>query len=181
MIVAMQETATEDQIQVVVEHLIEMGFSVHRTTGERQTILAAVGSRTDFDTRNLEVLSGVMEVHRISAPYKLAGRSFRPQGTVIDLAFYQGGADALRLGEEFHHNGLNIRCAQINRVPRGLDGLWTRRRLAHETIGLLQSHGKIIREHMITHVVPFADGPQFLADLVTNRPDFLQIIFAVNE
>src|SRR5438128_8047750 len=86
MIVAMQETATEDQIQVVVEHLIEMGFSVHRTTGERQTILAAVGSRADFDTRNLEVLSGVMEVHRISAPYKLAGGSFRPQGTVIEFA-----------------------------------------------------------------------------------------------
>ena len=85
MIVAMQETATEDQIQVVTEHLLEMGFSVHRTTGERQTILAAVGARTDFDTRNLEVLSGVMEVHRISAPYKLAGRSFRPQGTVIEF------------------------------------------------------------------------------------------------
>jgi 3-deoxy-7-phosphoheptulonate synthase len=86
MIVAMQETATDDQIQVVVEHLMEMGFSVHRTTGERQTILAAVGARTDFDTRNLEVLSGVMEVHRISAPYKLAGRGFRPQGTVIEFA-----------------------------------------------------------------------------------------------
>ena len=85
MIVAMQETATEDQIQVVVEHLIEMGFSVHRTTGERQTILAAVGSRSDFDTRNLEVLGGVMEVHRISAPYKLAARSFRPQGTTVEF------------------------------------------------------------------------------------------------
>ena len=85
MIVAMQETASEEQIQVVVEHLIDLGFSVHRTTGERQTILAAVGSRSDFDTRNLEVLGGVMEVHRISAPYKLAGRSFRPQGTIIDF------------------------------------------------------------------------------------------------
>ena len=85
MIVAMQETATEEQIQVVVEHLIQMGFSVHRTTGERQSILAAVGSRADFDTRNLEVLGGVQEVHRISAPYKLAGRSFRPQGTVIEF------------------------------------------------------------------------------------------------
>lgn len=83
MIVAMQETATEDQIQVVTEHLVDMGFAVHRTTGERQTILAAVGARSDFDTRNLEVLSGVMEVHRISAPYKLAARSFRPQGTII--------------------------------------------------------------------------------------------------
>src|SRR5260370_8717157 len=85
MIVAMQETATDDKIQVVVERLMELGFSVRRTTGERQTILAAVGARTDFDTRNLEVLSGVMEVHRISAPYKLAGRGFRPQGTVIEF------------------------------------------------------------------------------------------------
>jgi 3-deoxy-7-phosphoheptulonate synthase len=86
MIVAMQDSATEEQIQQVVEHLVRMGFSVHRTTGERQTVLAAVGARVDFDTRNLEVLSGVEHVHRISAPYKLAGRSFRPQGTVIEFA-----------------------------------------------------------------------------------------------
>src|ERR1700736_2540936 len=85
MIVAMQESATDEQIQQVVEHLVRMGFSVHRTTGERQTVLAAVGARVDFDTRNLEVLSGVEHVHRISAPYKLAGRSFRPQGTVIEF------------------------------------------------------------------------------------------------
>jgi 3-deoxy-7-phosphoheptulonate synthase len=85
MIVAMQETATDEQIQQVVEHLIRMGFSVHRTTGERQTVLAAVGARVDFDTRNLEVLAGVEHVHRISAPYKLAGRSFRPGGTILEL------------------------------------------------------------------------------------------------
>jgi len=82
----MQESATDEQIQQVVEHLVRMGFSVHRTTGERQTVLAAVGARVDFDTRNLEVLSGVEHVHRISAPYKLAGRSFRPQGTIVELA-----------------------------------------------------------------------------------------------
>lgn len=85
MIVAMQETATDEQIQDVVEHLIRMGFSVHRTTGERQTVLAAVGARVDFDTRNLEVLAGVEHVHRISAPYKLAGRSFRPDGTIVEF------------------------------------------------------------------------------------------------
>ena len=86
MIVAMQESASEEQVQKVIEHLVRMGFSVHRTTGARQTVLAAVGARIDFDTRNLEVLSGVQEVHRISAPYKLAGRSFRPQGTLIEFA-----------------------------------------------------------------------------------------------
>jgi len=65
---------------------VGMGFAVHRSTGARQTVVAAVGVRADFDIRNLEVFAGVQEVHRISAPYKLAGRSFRPQGTVVAFA-----------------------------------------------------------------------------------------------
>lgn len=83
MIVAMLENASEDQIQEVTNHLMQMGFAVHRTTGARQSVLAAVGRRIDFDTRDLEVLPGVEKVHRISAPYKLVGRQFRPHDTVI--------------------------------------------------------------------------------------------------
>lgn len=108
-------------------------------------------------------------------------RALRPQGTVIDLAFYQGGAERLRLGEEFHHNGLAIRCAQIGRVPRGLAYQWDRLRLANETLGLLHDRGADIREHMITHVVQIDDAPDFLRDLVANRPDFLQIVFDFTE
>lgn len=85
MIVAMQEGASEEQIQRVIERLVELGFDVHRSTGVNQTVLGAVGSRTDFDTRDIEVLDGVKEVHRISSPYKLAARSFRPEGTVVKL------------------------------------------------------------------------------------------------
>lgn len=86
MIVAMTESASEDQIQQVIERLVEMGFGVHRSTGVKQTVLGVVGARVNFDTRELEVLPGVQEVHRISSPYKLAGRSFRPEGTVVKLA-----------------------------------------------------------------------------------------------
>jgi len=85
MIVAMLETASEDQIQDVIDHLVKMGFEVHRSTGARQTVLGAVGRRIDFDIRDIEVLSGVHHVHRISSPYKLVGRSFRPDGTTIKL------------------------------------------------------------------------------------------------
>src|SRR5947209_8697972 len=85
MIVAMQEVADEAQIQQVIEHLVKMGFEVHRSTGARMTVLGAVGSNIDFDIRILELLPGVQEVHRISSPYKLAGRSFRPEGTVVKL------------------------------------------------------------------------------------------------
>jgi 3-deoxy-7-phosphoheptulonate synthase len=83
MIVAMQEVATEEQIQQVIERLINMGFEVHRSTGARQTVLGAVGARHEFDIRDIEVLPGVSEVHRISSPYKLVARSFRPEGTVV--------------------------------------------------------------------------------------------------
>ena len=83
----------------------------------------------------------------------------RPQGTVIDLAFYQGGADAVRLGEEFHHNGLALRCAQIGRVPRGLAHTWDRERLSAETIDLLRADGDLIRKHLISAVVPFEEAP----------------------
>lgn len=85
MIVAMQEGADEPQIQSVIEHLVKMGFEVHRSTGARMTVLGAVGAGIDFDIRILELLPGVQEVHRISSPYKLAGRSFRPEGTVVRL------------------------------------------------------------------------------------------------
>ncbi|HET8891993.1 MAG TPA: 3-deoxy-7-phosphoheptulonate synthase [Candidatus Angelobacter sp.] len=83
MIVAMQEQATEEQIQQVIERLIEMGFEVHRSTGARQTVLGAVGARHEFDIRDIEVLPGVGDAHRISSPYKLVARSFRPEGTVV--------------------------------------------------------------------------------------------------
>jgi 3-deoxy-7-phosphoheptulonate synthase len=85
MIVAMQEAASEEQIQQVIDHLVRLGFEVHRSTGARQTVLGAVGAKTEVDIRLLELLSGVQEVHRISSPYKLAGRNFRPEGTVVRL------------------------------------------------------------------------------------------------
>ena len=85
MIVAMQEVASEEQIQQVIAELMKLGFEVHRSTGVQQTVLGAVGARTDFDIREIEVLPGVGHVHRITVPYKLVGRAFRPQGTTICL------------------------------------------------------------------------------------------------
>jgi 3-deoxy-7-phosphoheptulonate synthase len=86
MIVAMQEAASEEQIQHVLDQLVQMGFEVHRSTGARQTVLGGVGARAGFDTREVEMMPGVQEVHRITSPYKLAGRNFRPEGTVVKFA-----------------------------------------------------------------------------------------------
>jgi 3-deoxy-7-phosphoheptulonate synthase len=83
MIVAMQDHATEEHIQKVIERMVELGFNVHRTTGAAQTILAGVGTPEHFDVAEFKVLEGVHDAYRISSPYKLAGRNFRPGGTQI--------------------------------------------------------------------------------------------------
>ncbi len=106
-----------------------------------------------------------------------AMKALRPHGCVIDLAFYQAGADPVRLGEEFHHNWLSIRCAQIGRVPPGMERLWDHERLGRETIDLLAERGPAIRNQLVTHVVPFDEAPDFLRHLVAERPDFIQIVF----
>ncbi len=85
MVIVMQEGAAEAQIQAVIDRLVNLGFDVHRSTGARHTVLGAVGAKIDFDTRDVEVMEGVSEVLRISAPYKLASRAFRPQGTVVEI------------------------------------------------------------------------------------------------
>jgi Zinc-binding dehydrogenase len=106
----------------------------------------------------------------------MALRLLRPQGSVIDLAFYTRGADEVRLGEEFHHNGLSLRCAQIGRVPRGLAHAWDRERLSHETIALLTRRGPLLREHMITDIVDFGQAPALLGDLAARRRHALQAV-----
>jgi threonine dehydrogenase-like Zn-dependent dehydrogenase len=103
-------------------------------------------------------------------------RSLRPQGAVIDLAFYQAGAPSVRLGEEFHHNGLAIVCAQIGRVPRGMADEWPRIALAAVALDLLRERGADIRRHMVTDVVAFEEGPELLADLAGRRRATVQAV-----
>lgn len=105
-------------------------------------------------------------------------RCLRPQGVAIDLAFYQGGAEHLRLGEEFHHNGLALRCAQIGRVPRGLAHLWDRERLSRETIELLGVHGAAVREHLVTDVVPLAAAPELMRAVAARERHVIQAVFS---
>jgi hypothetical protein len=108
-------------------------------------------------------------------------RILRPQGTVVDLAFYTDDGSALRLGAEFHHNGLGIRSAQIGRVPRGTAHLWDRERLSAETIALLLDEGPLLREHVITDVLPLRDGPALLIDLAARRRHTIQAVLEVDD
>jgi len=92
MVVVMEERATEEQIDKVIARLVEMGMDVHRSTGVTRTVLGVVGQHRP-DAGIIEVLDGVHEVVRISEPYKLASRTFKPEGTVVSVGDIRLGRD----------------------------------------------------------------------------------------
>ena len=95
MLVVMQEGAEESQIQKVIDRLVAMGFTVHRSTGIVHTVLGGVGPVDDFDPILFEVMDGVKECHRIVSPYKLASRNFRPGGTIVRIRDVEIGGDSV--------------------------------------------------------------------------------------
>src|SRR5438552_6084312 len=92
MVVVMEERATEAQIEKVVATLVEQGMDVHRSTGVNRSVLGVVGAHR-VDPALIEVMDGVHEVLRITEPYKLASRTFKPEGTVITIDDVRIGGD----------------------------------------------------------------------------------------
>jgi 3-deoxy-7-phosphoheptulonate synthase len=92
MVVVMEERATEAQIEKVVASLVEQGMDVHRSTGVNRSVLGVVGAHR-VDPALIEVMDGVHEVLRITEPYKLASRTFKPEGTVVTIDDVRIGGD----------------------------------------------------------------------------------------
>lgn len=97
MIVNMLGEATEEQINHVVSRIKECGYEAHLIRGKERTVIGVVGN-SQRHLSELEALSaapGVEDIVRISHPFKLAARSCRPEGTVLNLGkgVTIGGAD----------------------------------------------------------------------------------------
>lgn len=99
---------------------------------------------------------------------------------VVALGFVQGGAEALRLGEEFHHNRIQIICSQIGNVDPALSQRWNRLRLIH-TIMELQVQGVLSLRPLITHILPFARAAEAYTLLDSGAPDVLQVVLSFDE
>jgi len=95
MLVVMQEGATEQQIQRVIDRMVAMGFTVHRSTGVIHTVLGGVGPEEGIDPVELELIDGVKEARHITSSYKLAGRHFRPAGTVVEVCGVRIGGERI--------------------------------------------------------------------------------------
>src|SRR2546426_8691877 len=80
-----KEVSTEKQIKRVIDRGGGRGFDVPPPPGATHPVRGGVGVLTDFAPRHIELLDGVREVVRITQPYKLASRHFRPEGTIVDV------------------------------------------------------------------------------------------------
>src|SRR5262245_53940419 len=86
MIVVMRSSASERDIQVILERLAEHRLTGHISQGEERSIIGVVGAGIPPTLREeLELLEGVQEVVRITRPYKLAAREFHPQDTIVHV------------------------------------------------------------------------------------------------
>src|SRR5215212_3178138 len=84
MVIVMEKHTGEGNIERVMSELIARGFDVHRSTGSDQTVLGVVGHVDTIDPREFELFDGVQEVVRVSEPYKLTSRTFRPHKTIVN-------------------------------------------------------------------------------------------------
>jgi 3-deoxy-7-phosphoheptulonate synthase len=96
MVVVMKVGASEAHVETVIEKLSARGFDVLRTSGQQQSILCAIGVKRDSELRQFRILDGVAEVHRITTPYKLAGRTWKKDNSVVNVGEVAvGGADVV--------------------------------------------------------------------------------------
>jgi 3-deoxy-7-phosphoheptulonate synthase len=96
MVVVLETGTTEKQIEEIVRVLRDHGFDIHRSTGVQHTVIGAIGVHPEFDHRQIELLSGVAEVVRITEPFKLASRAFKREGSIFDVGGIKiGGSEVV--------------------------------------------------------------------------------------
>src|SRR5208282_6551052 len=86
MLVVMKAQATPEQIQAVCDYIEQLGFRAHPLPGAQRTAIGITGNKGEVERGNLEEMSGVAEVIRVSKPYKLASRDVKEEDTVVRLA-----------------------------------------------------------------------------------------------
>jgi len=96
-VIILENNAKEGQINSVIKRLEDYGFQVHISRGEQRTVIGAIGVKPNFDIRQIKMLDGVADVYRITAPYKLASRSFKEENTVLNIKNVEVGGNHIAM------------------------------------------------------------------------------------
>jgi 3-deoxy-7-phosphoheptulonate synthase len=150
MIIVMDPDASDVAVERVVAHLVELGFDVHRSSGQSKTILGVVGDVGPNDVDVVREFEAVAEVVRVSEPFRLASRRFREAPTVVEGSFGTIGGgrpwiaiEPVGLEQDGTTNvgeDLPPPSAELGyevRAGRPFDAAVTRARIAPESLGAL--------------------------------------------
>jgi 3-deoxy-7-phosphoheptulonate synthase len=96
MIVIMKPNASPDEVRAVIARAESLGVQTHPIYGENRTVVALVGDLTRISRETFNAMDGVRETMRIQEPYKLSGRTARPDNTIVEIP----GTDVRIGGEE---------------------------------------------------------------------------------
>jgi 3-deoxy-7-phosphoheptulonate synthase len=184
MIVNMSDSATEEQIEHIIQRIREAGFQPHITRGTERAIVAAVGSGgRRHEIEALSVAPGVDNVVAIAQPFKLVSRQTRPQPTVVDVGGIKiGGPEVVVIAgpcsvesrEQLLETAQGVKRAGATML-RG--GAYKPRTSPYEFQGLGIEALKILREAreltglpVVTEVMSTED-----VDLICEYADMLQV------
>ncbi|MFL6775185.1 MAG: zinc-binding alcohol dehydrogenase [Sphingomicrobium sp.] len=154
---------------------------------DRRTRAKEMGAAHVLDPRNEAIASTIKEmtngrgadacIEVSGAPPALAEaiRSVAYSARVVAMGFFQGEVAGLRLGEEFHHNRVQLVCSQISGVAAEASYRWSKPRLWRTAVEL-QHQGVLSLVPLITHSTSFDEAPALFARLDEGEPGLLQSV-----
>lgn len=95
MVIVMKPQATKEDIAGVERLLKDLNLGVHISQGSERTIIGVIGDKRMLADYPLELLPGVDRMVHIVEPYKLAGRTFSPENSVIRIKDTEIGGDQI--------------------------------------------------------------------------------------
>ncbi|HEY0168326.1 MAG TPA: zinc-binding alcohol dehydrogenase [Jatrophihabitans sp.] len=166
-------------VDVVAVDLEPDRLRLSRELGARHTLLAADSPAAAV--RNVTGGLGADVCIELSGSYPALQEAIRTcgySGRVIAAGFYQGDATALRLGEEFHHNRIELVSSQISGSAARYERRWSRQRL-HRGFMRLVADGRVDPLPLVSRVLPAAEVSQAF-ELIASNPEVLQVVLDFN-
>ncbi len=183
MVILLEKDINEKIIGQIEEKLDSYDLKVHKSKGADHTVLGVIGDVSKVDIRDIQLLPGVADAYRISAPYKMVSREFKHEDTIIKIKDVEiGGNEAVIIAGpcsiETREQTFTIAEAVSKagaKILRG--GAFKPRTSPYSFQGLGEEGLKIIREAadknnmlVITEVM---DKEQI--DLISEYSDILQV------
>lgn len=96
MIIMMKSNVSKEKISKILKEVKKLGFKPHLSQGEEKTIVGLIGNGRAVSPDHFRSFSGVEDVFRISKPFKLASREFKPDKSIIRVnGVSLGGEDII--------------------------------------------------------------------------------------